>query len=83
MKIAERNDGRTKKYREPTHKQLMILKYIEKMIQSFRQPTFKEIGIHFGIDAAGIFQQCESLRDKGYLTWESGKARTFRIIKMD
>ena len=44
-------------------------------------PTYREIGDEFDIRSPnGVMTHLNILREKGYLTWAEGKARTLRVL---
>ena len=66
----------------PTQIQFSYLKTISQYIlENKMPPTIRELGfIHKTTPKAVYFNLC-SLRKKGFITWESKKARTIKIIK--
>jgi SOS-response transcriptional repressor LexA len=62
-----------------TARQAEILKYIIAYRETNRvSPTFREIAQHFDITFQTVQSIAGCIRKKGFLTWESGKARTIK-----
>jgi SOS-response transcriptional repressor LexA len=60
---------------------MAIVQYLEK---HHYPPTMKEIGKMLNISSTStIFAHLEKLRRAGYITWEFGKPRTLRVLKLE
>jgi SOS-response transcriptional repressor LexA len=59
---------------------MAIVQYIEKHQYP---PTIKEIGEMLNISSTStVFGHLEKLRQAGYITWEFGKPRTLKILRL-
>lgn len=50
-----------------------------KAIRELGRPTVREIGERVGLAAPSVYHHMETLREDGYITWETGKARTIQL----
>jgi len=65
-----------------TVRQLEVLHFIEGFIKdNGYSPTIREIGKHFRVSAKGAYDHVIALEKKGYVTYQTGKLRTLRIIE--
>jgi len=51
-------------------------------IQKRYSPTMRELAEHLGKSRTTVFEHCAALREKGYLTPGSNKARSFRLTNL-
>jgi SOS-response transcriptional repressor LexA len=59
---------------------MAIVQYIEKHQYP---PTIKEIGEMLNISSKStVFGHLERLRQAGYITWEFGKQRTLKVLRL-
>jgi SOS-response transcriptional repressor LexA len=59
---------------------MTIVQYMEKHPYP---PTIKEIGEVLNISSTStVFGHLEKLRQAGYITWEFGKPRTLKILRL-
>lgn len=65
-----------------TEKQEEIIDYIKRFIESEGYPpSIAEIGDHFKITAASSYNHLLAIKKKGYVDWETGRARTLRLTE--
>ena len=65
-----------------TPRQTELLTILARLLKNGVTPTFEEIAKEAGITRSGAFDQFHALRDKGYVIWQRGRARTLRIVRM-
>jgi len=67
--------------KELTKRQTEILLFIEKYIkENGFSPSVREIAGYFKISAKGAYDHILALVKKGFITMQSGKPRTIRIL---
>src|SRR3989338_3331694 len=69
--------------RKPTKRQKEILDYILNCTnENGYAPSYLEIGEHFGLSSsATVAEHVQTLREKGYLDWEEGEARSLEVVR--
>ncbi|PJN91312.1 transcriptional regulator [Bacillus sp. mrc49] len=68
---------------EPTRRQKEVLEAIKLYkSQNGYPPSFRELGEVLGLKSPStISGMLDSLRKKGYVTWQEGRPRTLQILK--
>lgn len=66
-----------------TPPQQELLEWLESYIQEHQTcPSYREMTVAMGLrSAAPVQQRLAQLRDKGYVTWKQGCARSLRVLK--
>lgn len=66
-----------------TKRQEAIYNYIkDKIINRGYPPSMREIGLHFDIHSPnGVYCHLKALRNKGWIKWEPGVARSFQLVR--
>lgn len=65
-----------------TTKQKEVYEFIKKYINNYNySPTIREISSLFDKSVGTIYPMLKRLKNKGYITFEEGKARTIKILK--
>lgn len=65
-----------------TDRQKKILSFIGEYIERRKYaPSIKEIADAHGVTPASAFGCLKSLKEKGFVTWESTQARTIQVLK--
>ena len=65
-----------------TPRQAEILAFIAFEIETECAPTYAEIAEKFGIQVNGVYEHVERMIKKGALTVRRGKARSFRVVRV-
>lgn len=64
-----------------TDKQKAVLEAIKAFhVEHDYMPTLDELAKEFDVTIMTIKQHCDRLKAQGYLTWEAGRSRTFKIL---
>jgi repressor LexA len=68
----------------PAPKQLQVLQWVTEYIATKGySPTVREIQKAFALKSVnGVMSHLYPLRDKGWLTWQDGQARTIRPVEV-
>ncbi|MEY8189525.1 transcriptional regulator [Peribacillus simplex] len=68
---------------EPTKRQKEVLEAIKVYkTENGYPPSFRELGRAVGLKPSStISSMLDSLRKKGYVTWQEGRPRTLQILK--
>ncbi|MGE6379954.1 hypothetical protein, partial [Peribacillus muralis] len=77
-------EGSTMRSLEPTKRQKEVLEAITiyKTTNGY-PPSFRELGGLVGLKSSStISSMLDSLRKKGYVTWQEGRPRTLQILKV-
>ena len=65
-----------------TYRENDVLQFLIKYYKKYHaMPRLQDISEHLGVKGRGATQRAlYSLRDKGYISWEAYKSRTFKVL---
>ncbi|MGE6379998.1 transcriptional regulator [Peribacillus muralis] len=69
---------------EPTKRQKEVLEAITKyIIMNGYPPSIRDLGEEVGLKSSStVSTNLVKLKEKGYVTWEEGRPRTLRVLKV-